>query len=702
MKRFSLVTVLLVIGGSLFGQTPPIDSLKTLFHEEPNDSLRIKLLSEIAESFGSKQDVDSAIAYYNKALVIARKAHPEILRKVYEAKANAYSSANNKDLALSTTDSAIAASFNINDTSGALSSMLDKGTFLQRFGDLGEAIFVLQNALKLANTSKLENWKGTALNDLSIVHAILGNEEESINYLLQSIKIREKYNPEFLGVSYGNLANSYKRQENHDEAIAWYKKSLGLLEGEEFQANRIICLRNLGDTYTKTGNYSAARKILKESYDLAKKEPVNQGALAMYHFLMSSVHHEHRDFDSVLVQCQLATDLFGEGAPPILKSTLLYKIANAHLVLGLTQSKPEVLTLAVAKGEEAMRLAKQTKSQKQINIVAELMMKVYGAVADADKTLDYAKLYGSSLDSLNKIERSKKVVAMQAKFEVEKKVLQIDLLEKEAKLAKAEIAATAIENEKQLYAIGIIGLVLVLSLFFASLLYRQVRLKNTANSQLLVKNETISDQNEEKELLLKEIHHRVKNNLQVISSLLDLQTKNIEDASALSAVSDGQNRVKAMALIHHNLYQNEDLGNISLIDYTEQLLNQVAAVYPSADQVKSEVGGDSIQLDIDTAIPVGLILNELLSNAFKYAFSNGNGQLHITLSKVDDTEYQLEVKDNGQGLPADFNFEKAKSLGLRLVRRLTKQLYGKVYYEFNNGAVFRVSFQDTIQRKTTQ
>ena len=215
------------------------------------------------------------------------------------------------------------------------------------------------------------------------------------------------------------------------------------------------------------------------------------------------------------------------------------------------------------------------------------------------------------------------------------------------------------------------------------------------------KNSLIQEQNEQKELLLKEIHHRVKNNLQVVSSLLDLQSRGIEDEGALATFMEGQNRVKAMALIHQKLYQNEDLATIDFAEYAENLMKELAGIYPAGSNVNSSIRTEGkAEFDIDTAVPLGLILNELISNAYKYAFGQGQeGELSVAVEALGEGKHQLTVSDSGAGLPEGFDFTKAKSLGLRLVRRLAKQLYGSVTYSYETGAKFVIIFTDTLERK---
>ncbi len=184
----------------------------------------------------------------------------------------------------------------------------------------------------------------------------------------------------------------------------------------------------------------------------------------------------------------------------------------------------------------------------------------------------------------------------------------------------------------------------------------------------------------EKEVLLKEIHHRVKNNLQIICSLLDLQAEYLTDPQALEVFQESQNRIQSMALIHEKLYQSEDLATINFADYIHELITNLwysYEVYLDAVELKTDI--EPVVLDIDTAIPCGLIVNELVSNSLKYAFPFGHrGELSIELHSVSENEFILIVSDTGIGLPKDLDFQNTKSLGLQLVNSLTQQLNGTI------------------------
>ena len=207
--------------------------------------------------------------------------------------------------------------------------------------------------------------------------------------------------------------------------------------------------------------------------------------------------------------------------------------------------------------------------------------------------------------------------------------------------------------------------------------------------------EQIKSSLHEKEVLLKEIHHRVKNNMQVITSLLSLQSKTISDEKALAVFEDSQNRVKSMALIHETLYQSKDLSRIDFAEYLQKLVAHVSRSYrirPNAIKINLKV--NDVSLPIDTAVPCGLIINELASNALKYAFpADTKGEVNIMFARADD-QYTLCVSDTGVGLPPDYDPEQSKSLGMKLVRMLTTQLNGEMECRNGVGTTFQITFPE--------
>jgi len=206
----------------------------------------------------------------------------------------------------------------------------------------------------------------------------------------------------------------------------------------------------------------------------------------------------------------------------------------------------------------------------------------------------------------------------------------------------------------------------------------------------------------EKEVLLKEVHHRVKNNMQVIRSLLNLQAKSILDPGIRTLFEESRDRVNSMALIHERLYQTEDLAHIDAGSYLETLVQSIAGTYGRTD-VSTAVNADRVVLDVNTAIPCGLIVNELVSNSFKHGFPPGKkGEIQLEIRKEGQGSVSLTVTDNGVGLPKDLNPQATATLGLQLVSMLTKQIRGTLHTTSGEGAHFKISFPATATQEDRQ
>jgi len=201
---------------------------------------------------------------------------------------------------------------------------------------------------------------------------------------------------------------------------------------------------------------------------------------------------------------------------------------------------------------------------------------------------------------------------------------------------------------------------------------------------------------DEKELLLREIHHRVKNNMQIISSLLNLQRSYIQDEEADNLLQESQGRVKSMALVHEKLYQTDDLARINVAEYIRSLSMNLFHSYTVNPGIKLTLDVGDVYFNIDTAVPLGLIINELVSNSLKYAFCDqDDGEIHISLKETDESGvYHLKVWDDGVGFPSDLDFNNTNSLGLKLVNTLVDQLDGEINMVDDGGTGFHIIIQE--------
>lgn len=201
----------------------------------------------------------------------------------------------------------------------------------------------------------------------------------------------------------------------------------------------------------------------------------------------------------------------------------------------------------------------------------------------------------------------------------------------------------------------------------------------------------------EKETLIKEVHHRVKNNLQTISSLLSLQSRNTADRAVKNLLKSSQNRVISMAMVHEMLYMREDLSNIEYRSYVQELSEYlIRSVKGTSSNITLDIDVPEIKLNIDTAIPLGLLINEALTNALKYGILNEEkGEIQIKLRKTQDHEFLLNIGDNGIGFPEDITYKNSKSLGLKLIHNLTRQLQGSIHRDFSKkGTHYVIKFKE--------
>lgn len=223
-----------------------------------------------------------------------------------------------------------------------------------------------------------------------------------------------------------------------------------------------------------------------------------------------------------------------------------------------------------------------------------------------------------------------------------------------------------------------------------------------AHHKLYKSRNEIQDRIEEKETLLKEVHHRVKNNLQTVSSLLSMQSRTIDDEKISSIIKSSQNRVVSMAMVHEMLYKRDDyLSKIELKPYVKELSNYlVRSVKGNSNQIKVNLDIPDIKLSIDTVIPLGLIINETITNALKYGIKEENeGEIEISLRKLLDNRFEMYLGDNGVGYPENINSGNSKSLGLKLIYNLARQLRGSITRDYKRkGTYYRMVFEEVIEQ----
>jgi two-component system, sensor histidine kinase PdtaS len=307
------------------------------------------------------------------------------------------------------------------------------------------------------------------------------------------------------------------------------------------------------------------------------------------------------------------------------------------------------------------------------------LMDIYPKIGDYKKAWEYQKKYADL--AIFEAEKTNEKSMRESE-------LQFSVLQKDQEILKKH-------NERNLYLSG-----LLIGLLIIGLLYRNYNIKQKSNSKLEslnlnleTKNTQLDKKNAENELLLKEIHHRVKNNLEVVSSLLALQSAKMDDPDMQAAMLASQNRVQSMGILHQKLYQSEHLAFIEMKNYFQNLSENILDSYNETDRIKVEIEMKEVDLDIDTAVPLGLIVNELLTNSLKYAFPVGTkGIIKLSLESLENGDFNLKVSDNGIGKILNAK-AKGTGFGTQLVDLLTRQIDGKLVQEVSNGTMISINFK---------
>jgi len=327
----------------------------------------------------------------------------------------------------------------------------------------------------------------------------------------------------------------------------------------------------------------------------------------------------------------------------------------------------------------------------------QMQFQVDSAAGNYISAIRNFELHKKLNDSLFNATQSKQIAELQIKYETDKKEQSIQLLEAQTRSQRAELQNVSLQRN---ITIGGVAMLLIIAI----LAYSGYRNKQRSNSELQVKQTEINQQNkslqsllQEKEWLLREVHHRVKNNLQIIISLLNAQSDFVDNPSAIHAIRESRERMQAIALIHQKLYQPDHGPRINMGSYIQDLVSYLESSFTSTKGIYFQLDVDEISLDVSQAVPLGLILNEAITNAVKYAFPGGRaGTIAVTLRRQGARNILLKIADNGVGLPADIDLSANNSLGMQLIRLFAEQLEGELFFQGREGVEISLLFRQEI------
>lgn len=655
----------------------------------------ILLLLVSLSALSQNKRIDS-VQQLVKAYEVQHKQERATLKDSVKAKLlellSDYTYDNQRENSLHYSREALALSSKIKYFKGVYTNSYNLGANYSFAGDYILSLKYLTTAMDAAKKLNSPSKMASVHSEKGIVYSRMSNYSEATKNALLALRYYEKSDNTYLhGNTLVNLGIVYKQQGKIDLALTQYEKALVVyqkLDAEDASYPLAATYGNIAQAHLKAGNTSKSLEALLKSQEYAKNlndaylNAENNSALGMIYFRLKEYRQSETYYQAALQDFISLNDKSG--------------IAKTKVSLGRTYFKQNKTRQALQYNQEGLDLAKNTKHLEWQKEGYEDRSDMFLKQSKYKEAYENHVLFKQINDSMFNASEEKKITELQMQYTFDKAQEQAKnaQFQKILKLNNETSRLRFIKNSALLVA----GVFLILSGF---ILYnflkvkKQRKLIDLQQDELKLQNGLIHEALSEKEVLLKEIHHRVKNNLQIISSLLNIQAQNITDKNVLDSIKEGQSRVEVMSLIHQNLYQSKELDAIHIEEYIKQLTFYLNEMFNSATQkVVIDVVAPDLYFDIDTAIPLGLIVNELVSNAFKYAFlEKENRSIAISIEAIDDLNYQMQISDNGVGLPQHFKIGNSNSLGLKLVSILSRQLRGSVAYSSEKGTTFTITFK---------
>lgn len=558
-----------------------------------------------------------------------------------------------------------------------------------------KGMVLLKESLLLYQSIKFPHLQGV-YNLLSDGYTHTGNFAEALKYALLAEKTALAVRDSSLQLSaiYNHVGMAYLNLQKKNNAAEYFYKGLEIAKKHKSADYVRVIGDNLCSTFILQKKGNDALKLLKEMQASYPSNDEQRQIKENYLFL--GIYRVLNDNEKATVYYNKLVAYYGkyaeksaENGMPILRS-----FARYHYQLKNYTDLYPILH----------RLDSLATASKNTIMLSDNYLIWFKADSSRGKYLDAIKhyqLYKNILDTIYKGETNRQINNLQIEFDTDKKDRNIELLTQQAKVQQIQI------QKDNVVKYVFIGSVLVLILILG-LLYNSFRIKKKKNEELEIKRQQINEQNElnkkmliEKEWLLKEIHHRVKNNLQIVISLLNTQSAYLDNEDALLAIQNSQHRMYAMSLIHQKLYQSDNLSNIDMSWYIYELINYMKECYDTKGKINFVLEIESICLDVAQAVPMGLIINEAISNAIKYAFpSDRKGEILISFKNIEKNNCQLIIADDGVGLPENFNHAERDSLGMNLMTGLSDQIDGVFEMKNDNGLKIKITFNRNTEFET--
>ncbi|MNQ44148.1 putative sensor histidine kinase pdtaS [compost metagenome] len=612
-----------------------------------------------------------------------------------------------------------------NDKAGLAEALDTQATLLSNLDPEKEKL--LEEVISLYATLGLEEKRIENYTKITTIYFWGGKINEAKKRLYQNLVDLRKIGFTHQQFAETTIAYVEISQNNIKNALYYALKSVKRMEAEkDFTLGDIFYMR-LGDVYNQYGHYEEALEMFKKSIEIGQQTIDSGTWYKSFYGAVAALSLKGKNKEAINYINSITAEY-----PPINafdKMSVAYVKANCYVALknnvlaekyfrevdyyAQQLSAPETFREVVHQYTEmalfylntnriqkakfytakVFALCKAYKRTYNSQILQILLYKTDSIDGNYKESLKHFQDYKKLSDSIYGTAKNKQIEELKIQYETKNKEQKIALLNDQSKLQENQLQKSKLLNTLSIWS-------LLLLLITIVLLYNRYRLKQRNNVKLELKEREINQKNinlrhllDEKEWLLKEIHHRVKNNLQTVISLLNSQSAYLDNDMALSAIKNSQHRIHSMSLIHQKLYNSENISTINMPNYIKELVEYLKDSFSLGQRIRFEIKVAPLELDVAQAIPLGLILNEAITNSIKYAFPDDQtGMIYITLEATTENRYLLTISDNGIGAETDFTDTKANSFGMSLIKGLSDDLEAKFTMENNNGTILKIEF----------
>lgn len=540
-----------------------------------------------------------------------------------------------------------------------------------------EMLNFAREALLISEENKNKRLEGYCYEQISLAYRDLGNYSKSIESSFKALKIYDELNlQEKTAGMRLQIGSHFAAEKNYPKAITYISQALKTFQQRKDTANVVLAMINLGETYRLNGNADSAAILFKECLELNQKlDNSNVKVVKGYaRGNLGMVYATQNKEEEAIELLKSAMEILGQMNDYYSASVYQAELAQIYIRQGKKEQGEALL-------RDALQTAEREKLKEQIRDISKDLSLFYEETGRFQDALELRKQYEVYHDSLVNIENVRKTEQLESQYWLDRKDADIRILE--------------VENQSKRRTVFVLSVGAAILLGLLSILYRLQILRKRAYKKVAEQKDIIEKREKEKALLLKELNHRVKNNLQMVSSMFSLQAAQFKGEPAADALVAARRRIDALMLIHQKLYREDVDTHIRLADYIKELVDNL--VYGFGKEVDLHLDLSTAKLYIDLAIPLGIIINELLTNSLKYASGESKLRIDVVLKEEND-KLRLIIADNGPGIPEGFDFKKSRSLGMKLVHSLIRQLQGELTQTNDNGCRWELSMSsDKLQ-----